>query len=284
MNGHPENVAAALPELAGLLHGACDAAVTTAVVALGHAWDDRALEVVLAARLGDHDSPRVRLAVAQALGGGLPAPDVRARAVAALLGLTTDLVPEVRNWACFGLRQLNADGLQVQDALAARLDDQDGETRDEALVALARTGDPRALARIGQALRDPDDRSVMLLQVQSVVELAAPELMPVLEQLDREWSGDEDQHTSTLARALRRSTPAAADRATALERRLETAVNERLADRAQSVFLQGSYPRTTLHFRTEDPQQGWWRRLWDDHDPDSLDLTYEVKNWVHNAP
>jgi len=289
VNGRPEHVADAVPELAALLaallaSGGDDATTREVVVALGHAWDDRAVQVLLAADLTAHPGRGVRLALAQALGGGLPAAEIRAGAVEQLLRLSADPAADVRDWACFGLGVLYADGAAVREALAARLDDPDGDTRDEALVALGRTGDRRALTRAGRVLADPDERGVTLLQLQAAVELAAPELLPVLGAITQEWSGDDDEHTARLDRALRRSTPQAAARAAALERRLVDAVNERLAGRAQAVHLAGRYPRTTPHFRTEHEDAGWWRRLWEDDDPSSLDLPLDVDTWIVNAP
>jgi hypothetical protein len=132
-------------------------------------------------------------------GGGLPAPEVRAGAVEQLLRLVMDPAPRVRDWACFGLGELYGDGTLVRDVLAARLDDPDGDTRDEALVALARTGDLRAAARARQVLAVHDEREVSLLQLQAALELAAPDLLPGLEEIAKEWSGDDDEHEARLA-------------------------------------------------------------------------------------
>jgi hypothetical protein len=197
--------------------------------------------------------------------------------------LSGDPVADVRDWACFGLGVLHADNAQVRDALAARLDDPHEDTRGEALVALARTGDRRALTHAGEVLAEPD-RPLTMLQLQAAVELASPELLVVLSEIAQEWSGDDDEHTSRLDRALRRSTAEAAVRAEALERQLVESVNERLADQEQAIYLTGSYPRTTLHFRTEPVEAGWWRLLWKDDDADTVDLAFEVDNWIFNAP
>ncbi|MGN6332228.1 MAG: HEAT repeat domain-containing protein [Motilibacteraceae bacterium] len=282
VNGRPENVAQALPELAALLSDPGDDSTLRAViVALGHAVDDRAVQLLVDADLGAHDDEQVRLVLAQALAAaGLPGPAARDAAIGLLLRLSGDPIAKVRDWACFGLGSLQAAGPVVQDALAARLDDPDDQTRDEALKALAATGDERALARTAQVLASPSEQGVMLLHLQAALELASPELLPVLQKLALEWEGDDDEHTELLGRALRRSAPDASRRAADLEQQLVVGLNERLAGQGRAVYLTGGYPRTTLHFNDENPQAGWWRRLWDDDDPDTFDIGLELASWA----
>ena len=78
----------------------------------------------------------VRLAVAQALpavAGDPPAPAV----VAALVRLTDDADDDVRDWATFGLgSSLTIDSIGIRGALWRRVDDEHGDTRAEAIVAL----------------------------------------------------------------------------------------------------------------------------------------------------
>jgi len=97
----------------------------------GHDW--------LLAHQGADDA-RVREAVAFALGGR---PD--ADAVQALIALSADAEPKVRDWATFALGTLaDEDSPALRDALADRLDDPDEETRMEAVHGLALRGDARA--------------------------------------------------------------------------------------------------------------------------------------------
>lgn len=116
-------------------------ALADLVSALGR-LGERAMARELAS-LAEHDDPRVRLAVAQALdalGDSSPAP------VAALILLSRDAVDEVRSWATFALA---ADGLSdapgAPEALAAKLGDPADEVRVEAVRGLARRGDRRAI-------------------------------------------------------------------------------------------------------------------------------------------
>ncbi|GAA3228774.1 HEAT repeat domain-containing protein [Dactylosporangium siamense] len=148
--------------------------IDAAVTALGHVGDHRALATILGH--AGHVSDEVRFAVAGTLprvAGDPPDP----RAVAALIRLSADPDPEVRDWATFGLgSQLDADGEQVRAALAARLTDEDGDAAGEALLGLARRGDPRALAPLLAWL--DDDPGNLVVEAAGV--LGASEALPAL--------------------------------------------------------------------------------------------------------
>jgi hypothetical protein len=59
---------------------------------------------------------------------------------------------KVRGWATFCLgSELDADGPAVREALLRRVDDPEGDAAGEALVGLARRGDPRAEAGVDPA-------------------------------------------------------------------------------------------------------------------------------------
>ena len=89
-----------------------------------------------------HPEADVREAVAFAL-AGRPG----AAALEALIGLSADAEPRVRDWATFALGTLaEEDGVALRDALAARLEDPDEDTRLEAVHGLAVRGDARAQA------------------------------------------------------------------------------------------------------------------------------------------
>jgi len=98
--------------------------------ALGHWSDPRAILPLL--RHQHHTDPLVRYAVAFGLlGHDTP------EAIAALIVLSADPHPLVRDWATFGLAvQIDTDTTEIRDALAARLDD-DPDIDGEAMVGLA---------------------------------------------------------------------------------------------------------------------------------------------------
>jgi hypothetical protein len=171
--------------------------IAAAVTALGHVGDARALPAVL--RHAGHASEEVRYAVAVALPhvAGDP-PD--ARAVAALIPLSADADPDVRDWATFGLgSQLDVDDDRVRDALAARLADEDGDAAGEALVGLARRGDPRTLAPL-LAWLDEDPGNLV---VEAAGALGAPEALPALLRLKAAGWQDRNPFPSVLDDAIR---------------------------------------------------------------------------------
>ncbi|WP_064750575.1 formyltransferase family protein [Solirubrobacter soli] len=116
-----------------------DAEVLSAIAcAFGHLGAPHGEAWLLAQRA--HEDPDVREAVAFAL-GGREGDDV----TGALIELSSDASSGVRDWATFALGTLARENSpQLRDALAARLDDPDAETRLEAVHGLAVRGDHRA--------------------------------------------------------------------------------------------------------------------------------------------
>jgi HEAT repeat protein len=98
-------------------------------------------------------SPNVRRSVAEGLGVAM-CDQTSEEGMAALVRLTSDVEPSVRDWATFSLgSQLDADSREVRAALWSRAADRDRSTRCEAMVGLARRGDVRVAARIATELR-----------------------------------------------------------------------------------------------------------------------------------
>ncbi|MDX6243549.1 MAG: hypothetical protein QOE76_1272 [Frankiales bacterium] len=281
LSGRPENVDAALPELAGLLQGSADPELLIAVaLALGEAWDERAASLLLP--LADHRDPLVREAVAHALPNGVVSAGPRGQVAAALVALASDPAEPVRTWACYGLGQLEVDGPEVRAALLGNLDREDLDTRSEALLALARLGDPTSLAATIERLgADPDD--IALLELQAAAELADPVLVPVLERLGTLWTGDDDDHARILDFALLRCRPTAAAAAALIEAELLQGVSAGLRSTGVAVRLEGSYPRTVLHLAREDGGEPELYRVWDDEEPGSFDLEQQVTGYVLTA-
>ncbi|OYV95779.1 MAG: hypothetical protein B7Z73_01935 [Planctomycetia bacterium 21-64-5] len=84
-------------------------------------------------------------------------------AIECLIRLSRDSDSDVRDWATFGLgSQCDLDTPQIRDALAARLDDTDDDTRHEAIVGLARRQDRRAIAAVGRELSSDCVSSLVL--------------------------------------------------------------------------------------------------------------------------
>jgi hypothetical protein len=271
VNGHPENVTDALPQLAAILTAETDAdVVTEAVYALGRAWDPRAAQVLLDLVPIDHPDIDVRFAMANSLPCGIDDQSLcRAAVIGALITLSGDECSDVRDWACFGLGQVEAESRAARDALAARLEDADVDTRCEALLALAMTGDPRAGTRLMERLADNPEDTMWLLEVVAAAELADPALHPALLRLSQAWEGDDDEFTSPLASALSRCHPDAKPQALKVERELVARVSAVLADRELIATTVGAYPRTalTVHAAESPTPTEVFSMIWRGEDP-----------------
>lgn len=120
-------------------------------IAFGHLRDPRAIALLLPH--AHHADPRVRYGVVMGLMG-----HDDADALDALVALSTDADPEIRNWSTFALgTQTEVDTPAIRKALVARLDDDDPHTRSEAMVGLAERDDPAAVPAVARALREGID-------------------------------------------------------------------------------------------------------------------------------
>jgi HEAT repeat protein len=134
-------------------------------------------------------------------------------ALEALLHLSTDEDPGLREWATFALgsQEPLVDGPAVREALAARLTDPHGPTRDEALVGLALRRDPRALGPLRAQL---EQGFVGRALFDAARALASPLLWPALEALEQRagaLASLEDEDRAALAAAVLACAPARAD-------------------------------------------------------------------------
>lgn len=286
VNGRPENVETALPQFEAILAQSTDPdVVVAAVVALGHACDQRAARLLLDHVKVDNGSVGVRLALAQALPSGVTPGDATwQRVVDALITLSGDGDADVRDWACFGLGQVEAASQEARDALAVRLNDVHDDVRCEALLALARTGDPRARERLLQRLA-ADDSIVHELELQAAAELADPALHPLLMRLSLEWEGDDDDFMPILDFALARCRPEAQVAAEEVERALLARVQSLFAAENFMASLVGRYPRSGLIVRDSDEAQTvvyeW--PIWDDEEPMNYPLEQQARSVLLTA-
>lgn len=173
--------------LLGMLEREREPEVLSAVAsALGHRHDQRAIEPL--ARLKNHSSEDVRFGVVMGLMG-----HEEERAVQALIELSTDMDADVRDWATFALgSQIELDTPAIREALAARLTDEDDDTRGEAMVGLARRHDARMVAPLLAALEDGYTGSLL---IEAATEIADSRLYPALIALQETW---EDEKNSWL--------------------------------------------------------------------------------------
>jgi HEAT repeat protein len=167
-----------------------------AITALGHVADPRGLAAVL--RHVAHPDDEVRFAVAAALPAVAGDPPADA-AVAALIRLSADPDPEIRDWATFGLgSQIEADGTPLRQALAARLGDPERDTAGEALLGLAKRRDPVALPILLSLLEDSPGNLI----VEAASALGSPAALPALGRLKAAGWQHDDPRPSVLDDAI----------------------------------------------------------------------------------
>ncbi len=86
-----------------------------------------------------------------------------ADAIAGLIELATDEDRDVKNWAVFGLgTQVDWDSEPLREALRVAVMDPDHEIRGEALLGLARRGEPGIVEKLLHEWRDDDISSLSL--------------------------------------------------------------------------------------------------------------------------
>jgi len=124
--------------------------LNSAIAALGHLDDPRAIPLIAAYR--SHPDSEIRFTVACAL-GSYPND---ALSVGSLLFLMEDSDHKVRDWVTFGLGVLgDADSDEIRDSLDRKLSDSNVDVREEALIGLAKRHDTRSLATLIDALEQP---------------------------------------------------------------------------------------------------------------------------------
>jgi len=123
----------------------------SAIYALGHIDNPEAVPLVTAFR--SHPDPHIRNAVVFALASFPNDP----HSIESLLMLLRDNDDDVRDWATFGLGVLgDADSIEIREALLRQLSDPNQDVREEAMAALAKRQDKRALASLVKALKQPE--------------------------------------------------------------------------------------------------------------------------------
>ena len=180
-------------------------ALAAILSALGHMADPAVLNCVVP--FAQHCDAAVRLAVAFAIATIAPNP-LPVHALQAMIMLSNDDDPEVRDWATFGLGTLTSDdGPEVREALLARAEDPYREARAEALFGLAGRRDPRAVPHLIRALESP---GVGWLEVDAAAAAGDPRLLPPLLALKATGRADEGRVTRAIDRCSGRDRPAQA--------------------------------------------------------------------------
>jgi HEAT repeat protein len=165
-------------------------------IALGHLNDPHSIEPQLKFCL--HPDWEVRYGVVHGLSF-----QTDERAVAALVKLSADIHPQVRNWATFGLGSLlEVDTPLIREAVYQRFlleeieVDETAEIYGEALVGLARRKDERILPQLIQELTS---NRVSVLAIEAAEAFADSRLYTALLQLQTWWEPESELEDVLLA-------------------------------------------------------------------------------------
>jgi HEAT repeat protein len=192
--------------LLALLHSPEPSVVAAAASALGHRAHPRAVYAL--AGLATHADSGVRFSTACALGHHLDDAAAEAVAAEALMILCRDGDRDVRNWAMFGLAQMESqDSPSIREVLTEGSKEPDDEIRGEAIVGLAIRKVPGTADIIRNELAG---EVVFRLTLDAARELGDPSLVPDLLELQasEDWDGDESLK-SDLDLAIQRCREAA---------------------------------------------------------------------------
>jgi hypothetical protein len=193
--------------------------------ALGRTGSDSAIDLLIG--FADHHDAGVRREAANALSQAMWA-DYTEDGVRALIGLTRDADPEVRNRATFALGwQLAVDGVDVREALWERTEDEYDEARAEGIRGLARRRDQRVVPLVAELLLEGEAH---LFTFDAAAFLAAPELVPLLAAYDIIEFG--------VAEALQECDPAARLRRDNLAWKIFNEVHARRPDLPISLYCE----------------------------------------------
>ncbi len=118
------------------------------------------------------------------------------KAIDMLIKLSSDKVTNVRDWATFGLgNQTDRNNRKIREALWARVNDKDQDTRYEAIFGLARRKDMRVKEIIRRELLGGEYGEFLF---EAIIEIAGKEFLPILKNHLSESEGDRTINPSWL--------------------------------------------------------------------------------------
>jgi HEAT repeat protein len=155
----------------------------------------------------DHPAEDVRWQAAVGLPiGARSLSSVPAEVVDALIRLSRDEAPEVRDWATFGLgTETDLDTPEIRATLRTRLQDESEDVWGEALIGLAQRGDETVYDRVADELRSMNVSSSV---VEAAGHLADPRLHALLRDLERHGWADDVEALNNALNACRPLGPA----------------------------------------------------------------------------
>ncbi|MYV97386.1 HEAT repeat domain-containing protein [Streptomyces sp. SID3343] len=214
--------------------------------ALGSTRDARA-EPLLVGWADDADSD-LRQQVAGEL-SWVATGDPNGPGVRALMRLTRDAEPEVRNWATFALgSMLEVDTAEIRVTLWDRVGDDFAEAHAEGVRGLARRHDPRAVDLLAALLDAEDGADPLNFQAAQI--LGDPALVPHLTR--------HDAQSPDVAAALAECDPATRAHRDACAATLLEAVHQELPDARATLSGHRFDPGLILELTIEGEPQTWF--------------------------
>lgn len=194
-----------------------------------------------------HEDPDLRAEVASELPAALSG-QADDPVLAALIRLTSDREASVREQATFALGQLaEVDGRDIRSALWRRVDDEDPETREEAVRGLAVRRDPGAVPLLAALLEEP---TAYVQTFTAAAVLGSPGLLPSLSKYDPADPG--------VGEALQTCDPAARERRDAAAYALLEAVYALLSEADAALYASRFEANLTLLLITADRGEVTW--------------------------
>lgn len=115
-------------------------------------------------------------------------------AIDTLIHLSADKDTDIRNWSTFALgEQISRNNKAIRDALWARVDDEDEDTRLEAVMGLAKRKDLRVHAVIHKELTNGESGTLLF---DTLIALGSPDFLPELKKLQKRSAKDDSIHPS----------------------------------------------------------------------------------------
>ena len=217
-NGDPELVDRVLPVLELMASAQNEPTALCSIAhALGRLWDPRTAPQLVTWQA--HPNDNLRFEVASSLRSYSDESDEST--IAALLELSRDSVPLVRDWATFHLASSGASGPAVVAALFDRIDDEDLDTQAEAFMGLAERGNDAIVEPLIAVLNSD---SVGPSKSARSAKLADERLFESLKSLEARW-GDTDREA--LTHAIRRCDPSLRPSVTQTESRIVADLHRR---------------------------------------------------------
>jgi HEAT repeat protein len=112
-------------------------------------------------------------------------------AIRTLIDLTNDKASYIRDWATFGIGQIDKDSQEIRDVLWKKVNDKDQNTRLEAIAGLAKRKDEKIKEVIKKMLLDGE---IGILLIEAIEEFNDVDFLPLLEKVLAEYINKKEEY------------------------------------------------------------------------------------------